>query len=88
VKVENTTTERKTAENLLELIDVVKSELESDWGVEFVALVTDGSGEAVKARKLFHQKYPHILVLHCFAHQVCCRLFFYTHLTCHRLILL
>jgi hypothetical protein len=70
VRVENTTTERKTADNLLELIEKVKCELESDWAINLVALVTDGSGEAAKARTLFHRRYPHILVFHCFAHLV------------------
>ena len=63
-------TTRKTAEKFLEMLEMVKEELERDWGVSIAAVVTDGSGEAKKARTLFARKYPNILTLHCFAHQV------------------
>jgi hypothetical protein len=35
-----------------------------------VALVTDASGEARKARRLFAAKHPSIIVLDCYSHQV------------------
>jgi hypothetical protein len=83
VKVENTTTERKTAENLLDLIEVVKHKLENDWGVMFIAFVTDGSGEAAKACKLLHNKYLQIIVLHCYTHLVSNLWFVYVYLICN-----
>lgn len=42
-----------------------------EWGTIVVALVTDASGEACKARRLFAAKYPNIIVLDCYSHQVC-----------------
>lgn len=40
------------------------------WGTIVVALVTDASGEARKARRLFAAKHPSIIVLDCYSHQV------------------
>ena len=62
--------ERKTAENLLKLLEEVVEEVEKEWGAQVVAVVTDASGESRKARRLFSRKYPHIMVLDCYAHQV------------------
>jgi hypothetical protein len=70
VEVHNTTKERKTAENYLKEIDEVYNKLKDEWGVVVVGLVTDASGEARKARRLFARKYPFLIVLDCYSHQV------------------
>lgn len=45
-------------------------ELREDWAVIIIAIVTDASGEARKARQLLGEKYPWLVVLDCYAHQV------------------
>ena len=70
VRVHDATGERKTAENLLEEIERVLTIVTDDWGTIVVALVTDASGEARKARRLFAAKHASIIVLDCYSHQV------------------
>jgi hypothetical protein len=70
VKVHNATGDRKTAEALLKKLENVLTTLQNDWGAILVGLVTDASGESRKARRLFGAKYPHIIVLDCYSHQV------------------
>ena len=70
MKVDDVSAERKTAENFLQLLIGTYLELEENWGVKIVAIVTDASGECRKARRDFLQKYPSVVVLDCFAHQV------------------
>jgi hypothetical protein len=63
--------ERKTAENLVKLLEEVIATVETDWGAFVVAVVTDASGESRKARRTLGQKYSSLVVLDCYAHQVC-----------------
>jgi len=51
-------------------LEEVVAKLENTWGMTVVAIVTDASGEAQKACQLFAHKYPHIVVLDCYVHQV------------------
>ena len=51
-------------------IEEVYNKLKDEWGVTVVGLVTDASGEARKARRLFARKYPFLIVLDCYSHQV------------------
>jgi hypothetical protein len=62
--------ERKTAENLLQVLEEVVLTIEKEWGATVVAVVMDTSGESWKAHRLFARKYPQIMVLDCYAHQV------------------
>lgn len=71
IDVRNTTADRHTAVNYLIDIDDVYEKLKRDWEVIVVGLVTDASGEARKARRLFGAKHPSIVVLDCYSHQVC-----------------
>lgn len=68
----NTTTERKTAEDLLKQMKEVITLVECEWGVEVVGFTTDAAGDARKARQLLVNlpQYSHIVVLDCSAHQV------------------
>jgi len=70
VKVNDTTTKRKTAENLLEDLEEVYKELCEIWATIVVGLVTDAAGDARKARRLFALKHPSVIVIDCYAHQV------------------
>jgi len=70
VRVHDASTERKTADNLLALLEDVVKEIEDKWGSYVVAVVTDASGECRKAKREFLKKYPWIVVLDCFSHQV------------------
>ncbi|CAA7262561.1 unnamed protein product [Cyclocybe aegerita] len=70
VKVHDALGERKTAEVLLDELERVLSTLQNEWGAVVVGLVTDASGESRKAQRLFACKYPHIIVLNCYAHQI------------------
>jgi CO dehydrogenase/acetyl-CoA synthase delta subunit len=74
VRVHDASTERKTADKFLTLLEEVVKEIEEKWGSVVVAIVTDASGECRKARQEFVKKYPWIIALDCFAHQVCCML--------------
>ena len=64
--------ERKTAGNLLIELERVYNSLQDPaaWATIVTGLVTDASGEARKARRLFSAKYPHVIVLDCYSHQV------------------
>jgi hypothetical protein len=64
--------ERKTADKFLALLEEVVKDIEEKWGSLVVAVVTDASGECRKARREFVKKYPWVIVLDCFAHQVRC----------------
>jgi hypothetical protein len=70
VGVHDATGEQKTAENLLAKIERILDLVTGEWGTIVIALVTDASSEARKARRLFAAKYPHIIVLDCYSHQV------------------
>ena len=70
VRVHDASTERKTADNMLRLLEQVFEEVENKWGATVVAVVTDASGECVKARKDFAQKFLHVIVIDCYSHQV------------------
>ncbi|KZP02551.1 hypothetical protein FIBSPDRAFT_770553 [Athelia psychrophila] len=70
VKVHDASAERKTAEQLLKLLDEVIITVESEWGAVVVAIVTDASGECRKARRQLALKFPNIVVLDCYGHQV------------------
>jgi hypothetical protein len=70
VDVHDTLRDRKTAENYLAEIEQVYEKLNKEWGVIVVGLVTDASGESRKARQLFAKKYPFLIVLDCYSHQV------------------
>lgn len=69
------TLERKTASNFLSLLERVYHNVEKEWNVVISAVVTDASGETRKARREFVAKYPSVVVLDCYAHQV--HTFFY-----------
>ena len=62
--------ERKTAEQLMVLLEEVIATVQDKWGAIVVAIVTDASGECREARRLLGRKYPHIVVLDCYGHQV------------------
>ena len=61
----------KTAENFLDLLLSVIEEVQTDWGSKVVAVCSDASGESRKARRLLREKFPHLVTLDCYAHQVC-----------------
>jgi hypothetical protein len=44
--------------------------VQMDYSANLVAVVTDASGECRKARKILALKYPDIIFLDCYAHQV------------------
>ena len=70
VKVHDASGERKTADQLILLLEDVISTVQDEWGAVVNAIVTDASGECRKARRLLGLKYPNIVVLDCYGHQV------------------
>lgn len=70
VDVVDATAENRNAEHFLQLLEDAKKKAEEELGVEVICVVSDASGEAAKARRIFAKKYPRIIVLDCFAHQV------------------
>ena len=71
VRVDDISDERKTGDNLLARLESVMQELQEKWDIVLVAVVTDASGECRKARRQLARKYPWLIVLDCYAHQVC-----------------
>jgi hypothetical protein len=70
VRVHDASAERKTAENLFALLEDVLKNVQEEWGVIAVAVVTDASGESRKARRMLGKKYPSLVVIDCYSHQV------------------
>ena len=70
VRVEDVSEERKTAEHLKRHIKSVMAQLQTEWDVVLVAIVTDASGECRKARRELASEYPALIILDCWAHQV------------------
>lgn len=70
VRVHDASSERKTAEHLLQLMLEVIESIRKEWGVEPIAFTTDASGESRKARRLLLRLMPHLIVPDCYAHQV------------------
>ena len=62
--------ERKTADNLFQLMVEVIGQLASEWKVTVTAFTTDASGESRKARNMLLARYPHLVCPDCYAHQV------------------
>ena len=63
--------ERKTGDNLLAMIlDKIKYS-EHELHVRVVAFVSDDGGESKKARKLLRMQRPDLIIIPCYAHQVC-----------------
>ena len=63
--------ERKTAANLLVLLENVIAMVQDEWGAIVIVIVTDASGECCKAQWFLGRKYPYIIVLDCYGHQAC-----------------
>ena len=53
------------------LLEEIITTVQDDWGAIMVAMVTDTSGECWKMWWLLGHKYPHIVILDCYGHQVC-----------------
>ncbi|EED85429.1 predicted protein [Postia placenta Mad-698-R] len=70
VKVFNASSEHKTAENFFKLIESAFDTIHQNWQVEIVAFTLDASGKSCKARTVLHRKYPILIVLDCYAHQI------------------
>ncbi|EUC60305.1 hAT family dimerization protein [Rhizoctonia solani AG-3 Rhs1AP] len=62
--------ERKTAENLLQLIKINMEEVELGYGVEWIGWCTDAGSDAQKARMLLHSEFPWLINPVCYAHQI------------------
>ena len=70
LEVADTSGERKTAELLLGHIEHAFKEIKANWSIQVVGFTSDASGESRKARLKLLQKYPSLVVLDCYAHQV------------------
>lgn len=71
IRVHDASKDAKTADELLKQMLLTINIIETDWGSTIVACTTDASGESKKARRLLREKYPHLVVPDCLAHQVC-----------------
>ena len=63
-----------SAENLVQHLGRAIEELTMKWEITLVVIVTDASGECRKAKKILQLKYPSLIILDCYAHQVCQKL--------------
>jgi hypothetical protein len=70
LQVHDTSEERKNADHLLAYLEDALKTLQNDWGVVAVAVVTDASGECRKAKRKLAEKYPALIVIDCYSHQV------------------
>ncbi|KIK78817.1 hypothetical protein PAXRUDRAFT_162969 [Paxillus rubicundulus Ve08.2h10] len=60
----------ETAENLLEIVLGEIKYATEVLKVKIVAWCTDAGGDSVKMRQLLVRKFPHLIVVDCWAHQV------------------
>ncbi|KZT19628.1 hypothetical protein NEOLEDRAFT_1151838 [Neolentinus lepideus HHB14362 ss-1] len=70
IRVHDISSERKSAENLLKLVEDDIDNCKKDLGVEIVGWCTDSGGDCNKMRKLLTKKRPHILTPACWSHQM------------------
>ena len=68
--VHDTSAERKTAENLLQLMIQEKDYIEMELDLKLIGWVSDAGGDSRAARTRFLAMFPWLLVVDCFAHQV------------------
>jgi len=68
--VYDTSAECKTAENLLGLMLKEKAYIESELGQRLIGWVSDASGESHATHKQLQNRFPQLLVVNCYAHQV------------------
>lgn len=62
--------ERKTANNLKFHLENAIGTVRDEYRACVVGIVTDGSGECRKARRLLSVEHPDVVFLDCYAHQV------------------
>ena len=74
IQVDNISGDCKTAENPVQHLERAMEELMTKWEIALVAIVTDTSGECHKAKKILQLKYPSLIILDCYAHQICQKL--------------
>ncbi|KIK77613.1 hypothetical protein PAXRUDRAFT_17383 [Paxillus rubicundulus Ve08.2h10] len=65
----NASKDLKTAEELLKQMLVAIRSIKTEWGATVIACTTDASRESAKAQCLLQQKFPHLVVPDCLAHQ-------------------
>ena len=66
----DTSAERKTAENLLQLMIQEKDYIETELDLKLIGWVSDAGGDSRAVRTWFLGMFPWLLVVDCFAHQV------------------
>ena len=70
IDVHNASAERKMAENLVVHLENGIGIIRMVYLAILVAVVMDASGECHKARKILAPRYPDVVFLNCYAHQV------------------
>lgn len=70
IKTYEVTAERKTAENLLNLMKDVLRIGTADWHLIIAAFTSDAAGESRKARRLLSEEQPHLVTPDCQVHQI------------------
>ncbi|KAF8593766.1 hypothetical protein BDV93DRAFT_460091 [Ceratobasidium sp. AG-I] len=69
-RVVDVTADRKTSDNLLEIVEATIDHAEHELGVRVIAWCTDAGGDERGMRRRLSEKRPHIITLDCYAHQV------------------
>ncbi|KAH7919498.1 hypothetical protein BV22DRAFT_1090514, partial [Leucogyrophana mollusca] len=70
IRVQDVSSERNTAENLVTLLKNVMEDVQKNWGVNVVAITSDASGESRAARKRLVKQFPWLVAPDCYAHQI------------------
>ena len=74
IQIDDISGDHKTAENLVQHLEQAMKELTTKWEIVLVVIVTDASGECHKPKKILQLKYPSLIILDCYANQVCQKL--------------
>ena len=74
IQVDDILGDCKSAENFIQHLEWAMEELTMKWEIALVVIVTDASGECCKAKKILQLKYPSLIILDCYVHQVCQKL--------------
>ena len=69
IRTYDTSSEPKTAENLLKMLREVLLLVQKEWHVIVIAITSDSSGESRKARVEIVKELPHLVAPDCYAHQ-------------------
>jgi len=70
IEVHDVLMEQKNRKNLQALLEEAITKVESKWGSQIVAVATDALSECRRAHKDLKVKFPRLIILDCYFHQM------------------